>query len=72
MLEHDPEKLQTFRTRSCDRTTAGSEITNQSEAISLERLLFSANVKPLQRLAGASQHQQHASDPACNMYFHAP
>jgi hypothetical protein len=34
-LEHDPEKLQTFRTRSCDRTNAWCEITIQSEAISL-------------------------------------
>jgi hypothetical protein len=34
-LKHDPEKLQTFRTRSCDRTNTWSEIAIQSEAISL-------------------------------------
>jgi len=34
-LEHDPEKLQTFRIRSCDRTNIWSEIAIQSERISL-------------------------------------
>src|ERR1700704_5898935 len=33
-LKHDPEKLQTFRIRSCVRTNAWSEIAIQSEAIS--------------------------------------
>src|SRR5712692_1865463 len=33
--EHDPEKLQTFRIRSCDRTNTESEIAIQCEAISL-------------------------------------
>jgi hypothetical protein len=37
MLEHDPENLQAFPTRSCDRTAAESEIIIQSAAISLER-----------------------------------
>src|ERR1700730_14414243 len=35
-LKPDPEKLQTFRTRSCVRTNAWSEIAIQSEAISLQ------------------------------------
>ena len=34
-LKHDPEKLQTFRIRSCDRTNTRSEIAIQSEQISL-------------------------------------
>ena len=36
-LKHDPEKLQTFRIRSCDRTNTWSEIAIQSERISLLR-----------------------------------
>src|SRR5713101_94874 len=36
-LEHDPEKLQTFRIRSCDRTNTWSEIAAQCEAISLQK-----------------------------------
>jgi mono/diheme cytochrome c family protein len=34
-LKHNPEKLQTFRIRSCDRTNTWSEIAIQSERISL-------------------------------------
>ena len=33
--KHDPEKLQTFRIRSCDRTNTRSEIAIQSEQLSL-------------------------------------
>ena len=35
LLKHDPEKLQTFRIRSCDRTNTWSAIAFQSEQISL-------------------------------------